>query len=471
MPTTSASPNLHTLTATEAAASIREGRLSPVALAKALLKRIDAVDPLVRAWVTIDPEQSLAVAAEREAEAAAGRFRGSLHGVPVAVKDIFHVAGMVTTCGAAPLFHQRPTRDAAAVSRLRQAGAIVLGKVTTAEFAFFDPPETRNPWHADHTPGGSSSGSAAAVAAGMVPVALGTQTAGSVLRPAAYCGVVGFKPAHGRISCGGVVPLAPQFDHVGTFTRSVADAALALDVLAGHDPADPFSRPDPPDNYCAAVWSLLRTETGPRLGFVRRPYLDRAVPEVAEHLEATARRLAEAGAAVNEVELPGSLEGLFDAGFRVMQVAAAAFHRDRFRRHPDQLRPKLRGLIEAGLQVSGVDYAAAEEHCRRFKTAVAPLLAQVDALLLPVADSPAPKGLESTGDPSFSAPWSFTGIPALALPSGLATSGLPLAVQLVAADEGRLLAVAAWCEAVVGVAQSPPLPASSPGGSVVGTTA
>ena len=454
------SSSLHTLTVAKVAALIREGGLSPVALVGALLQRIDALDPLVRAWVTVDRERALAVAAERQAEAAAGRLRGPLHGVPVAVKDIFHVAGLVTTCGAAPLFHQRPARDAAAVSRLRQAGAIILGKVTTAEFAFFDPPETRNPWCPDHTPGGSSSGSAAAVAAGMVPLALGTQTAGSVLRPAAYCGVVGFKPAHGRISTRGVVPLAPQFDHVGTFTRSVADAALALDVLAGHDPADPFSRPDPPDHYSAAVSSNPRTDKGPRLGFVRRPYLDRAVPEVAEHLETTANRLAEAGAVIKEVELPDTLEGLFDAGFRGMQVAAAALHRDRFTHHPDQLRPKLRALIEAGLRVAGVDHALAEGHCRRFKADVAPLLAQVDALLLPVADSPAPRGLESTGDPFFSAPWSFAGIPALALPSGMTTNGLPLAVQLVAADERRLLATAAWCEAVCGPAPSPPLPAS-----------
>ncbi|MGH9011913.1 MAG: amidase [Acidimicrobiia bacterium] len=451
---------LQNLTVTGAAASIREGRLSPVALVEALLKRIDAIDPLVRAWVTIDREQALAVAAQREAEAAAGRLRGPLHGIPVAVKDIFDVTDMVTTCGAAPVFHQRPTRDSAAVSRLREAGAVILGKVTTAEFAFFDPPETRNPWHLDHTPGGSSSGSAAAVAAGMVPLALGSQTAGSVLRPAAYCGVVGFKPAHGRISCRGMAPLTPEFDHVGTFSRSVADAALALDVLAGHDPADPLSRPDPPDDYTASV---SNQPDGVRLGFVRRPYLDRAVPEVAGHLETTAARLANAGATVEEVALPDSLQGLFDAGFRVMQVAAAALHQDRFTHHSEQLGPKLRALIEAGMQLSGVDHVRAQYHCRRFKTDVAPLLARVDALLLPVADSTAPEGLASTGDPSFCAPWSFTGFPAVALPSGLAGNGLPMAVQLVASDERSLLSVAAWCEAVFGIQPSPPLSASPAG--------
>jgi len=437
-------------------ALIGEGGLSPVALVEALLKRIDEVDPLVRAWVTVDRERALEVATQREAEAAAGRVRGALHGVPVAVKDIFDVAGMVTGFGAAEVFHQRPALDSVAVSRLRQAGAIVLGKVSTAEFAFFDPPETRNPWNPDHTPGGSSSGSAAAVAAGMIPLAIGSQTAGSVLRPAAYCGVVGFKPAHGRISCRGVAPLTPEFDHVGTFSRCVADTALALDVLAGYDPGDPFSLAEPAGGYAAALTSGLADP--PRLGFVRRPYLDRADPDVAAHMEATAGRLADAGAVVEEVALPGSLEGLYDAGFRVMQVGAAAVHRERYERQRDHMRPKLRGLIEAGMEISGVGHALDLDHCRRFRADVAPILGGLDALLLPVADSPAPKGLASTGDPSFAAPWSFTGIPALALPSGVAGNGLPLAVQLVARDERRLLTVAAWCEPRCALAQSPLLP-------------
>jgi Asp-tRNA(Asn)/Glu-tRNA(Gln) amidotransferase A subunit family amidase len=449
---------VHTLTVTEAAARIRDGQLSAVQLVEALVGRIDAVDPQVQAWVTVDRDEALAAARQRDADARASRFRGPLHGVPVALKDIFHVAGMVTTAGAGSFAHERATEDAAAVARLREAGAIILGKVTTAEFAFFDPPDTRNPWNLEHTPGGSSSGPAAAVAAGMVPLALGSQTAGSTLRPAAYCGVVGLKPAHGRISCRGMVPLTWQFDHVGIFCRSVADAALALDVLAGYDPADPFSRPDPAAGYSAALHEDRSAR--PRLGFVRRPFLDRAGPEVAAHLEVTAERLANAGAIIEEVDLPESVEGLFEAGMRVMQVAAATIHRQRFARHADQFGPKIRALIEAGMELSGVDYAAAEQHCRRFKTDAAPVLAGVDALLMPVADSPAPKGLSSTGDPSFCAPWSFTGSPAIALPSGFAADGLPLAVQLAATDERRLLTTAAWCEAVFGVSSMPPLDSS-----------
>ena len=451
-------PPLHALTVTEAAAAVRRGQVSPVALVEAALRRIEALEPSLRAWVAIDAEQALACAHQLAAEAATSRLRGPLHGIPVALKDIFHVAGMVTTAGAAPFAHERATEDATVVRRLREAGAVILGKVTTAEFAFFDPPDTRNPWNPAHTPGGSSSGSAAVVAARMVPLALGSQTAGSTLRPAAYCGIVGLKPAHGRISCRGMVPLTWGFDHVGIFCRSVADAALALDALAGHDPADPFSRPDPPTDYSAAVQGRRRSAF--RLGFVRWPLFERAGREVAVHLEATAERLAGAGADVDEVDLPATAEGLFESGLRVMGVAAATIHRERFARHADQFRPKIRELIEAGMAVSGVDYAAAEAHCRRFKGDVGPLLAGVDALLMPVADSPAPRGLSSTGDPSFCAPWTFSGFPAIALPSGLAADGLPLAIQLAAADEPRLLTTAAWCEAVLDFSNIPPLSAS-----------
>jgi Asp-tRNA(Asn)/Glu-tRNA(Gln) amidotransferase A subunit family amidase len=446
---------LHTLTVTEAAARIRDGRLSAVQLVEALVDRIEALDPQVQAWVTVDRDEALATARQRDAEGRASRFRGPLHGIPVAIKDIFHVAGMVTTAGAAAFAHEQPTEDAVAVTRLREAGAIILGKVATTEFAFIDPTTTRNPWNLEHTPGGSSSGPAAAVAAGMVPLALGSQTVGSTLRPAAYCGVVGLKPSHGRISCRGMVPLTWQFDHVGIFCRSVADAAVAVDVLAGYDPADPFSRPDPPADSTAALDADRLS--APRFGFVRRPLLERAGLDVAAHLEATAERLADAGATVEAVDLPPSVNGLYESGLRVMQVAAATIHRQRFAHHSDQFGPKIRALIEAGMQVAGVDYAAAEQHCRQFKTDVAPLLAGVDALLMPVADSPAPKGLSSTGDPSFCAPWTFTGSPAIALPSGVAPDGLPLAIQLAATDETRLLTTAAWCEAVLGFADTPPL--------------
>src|SRR5213593_5001740 len=226
------SAELARLGARKAAEGVRAGRVSPIDLVEACLARIRGLDDRLTAWSFVDADGARATARERQREARAGRLCGPLHGVPVGVKDIFDVAGMPTTGGARPFAHTRPSADAAAVARIRAAGAIVLGKTVTTEFAYRDPAPTRNPWNRARTPGGSSAGSAAAVAARMAPLALGSQTVGSVLRPAAYCGVVGFKPTHGLVSTAGVIPLAWSLDHVGVFTRGVADAALVFSVLA-----------------------------------------------------------------------------------------------------------------------------------------------------------------------------------------------------------------------------------------------
>ena len=444
------------LTAAEIAKRIRAGGLSPVAAVEACLARIAETEPALRAWVHLDTEGALKAARALEAEGRAGRLRGPLHGVPVGIKDIYHVAGMVTTAGAGAFAHERPAADATAVARLRAAGAVILGKTATTEFAYADPAETRNPWNLDHTPGGSSSGSAAAVAAGMIPLALGSQTVGSTLRPAAYCGVVGLKPTHGRISAAGVVPLASSLDHVGIFARCVEDAGLALSVLAGHDPADGFSAAVPAGDYLGA---LAPFERPPRLGIPRDLFGDKASPEVNAHLEAIASAFAKAGAAVEAVSLPPSAAAIHDAGQLVMRVEAAAFHRDRFARHRDAYRPKIRGLIEEGLAIPGVEYVRAQQARRTFREEVTPLFGRYDALLMPVAPTTAPKGLTWTGDPGLCAPWSFSGLPAIALPSGLAVDGLPLSIQLVTAPftEDRLLAVARWCEAILSFTAAPPV--------------
>lgn len=446
------------LTATEIARRVRAGELSPVAAVEASLARIAETEPALRAWVHVDTDGALRTARALEAEARAGRFRGPLHGVPVGIKDIYHVAGMVTTAGAGAFAHERPQADAATVARLRAAGAVIVGKTATTEFAYADPAETRNPWHLEHTPGGSSSGSAAAVAVRAIPLALGSQTVGSVLRPAAYCGVVGLKPTHGRISAAGVIPLAWSLDHVGIFARCVEDAALALSVLAGHDPADAFSAAVPTADYPAAV---RRSPQPPRLGIPRGLFGDKATPEILTHLDAVASAFGKAGAVVEEVSLPPSAEAIHDAGQLVMRVEAAAYHRDRFARHRDAYRPKISGLIEEGLAIAGVDYVRAQQARRRFREEMGPLLEQHDAFLMPVAPAPAPKGLTWTGDPGLCAPWSFSGLPAIALPSGLAESGLPLSIQLVsrAFGEEDLLAVARWCEATLGFTAVPSLPA------------
>ena len=421
----------------EAADAVRAGAVSPVELVGACLARIGALDGELLAWAHVDAAGARAIAREREAEARGGRFRGTLHGVPVGVKDIFDVAGMPTTGGARTFAHTRPTADAAAVARIRAAGAIILGKTVTTEFAYRDPAPTRNPWNRGHTPGGSSAGSAAAVAARMTPLALGSQTVGSVLRPAAYCGVVGFKGTHGLVPVAGVIPLAWSLDHVGVLTRSVADAALAMSVLAGRD-LEPS------------------TVSAPRLALAPE-LLARATPEVAAHVESIADAFARAGATVSKVELPPSFHELAAAGLTVLEAEAAAYHQRWFAGHAGEYSPEMRSLVQAGLGLPAISYVAANRQRLAFRDDVMPLLSAHDALLGPTAPAPAPSGLGSTGDGSLCAPWSNAGVPAITLPSGLASSGLPHAIQLVqaAGASGRLLGVAAWCERVLGFTQVP----------------
>src|SRR6266850_4387369 len=431
------SAELASLGVRDGAEAIRAGAASPVELVQACLDRIRALDGELRAWAHVDADGALAVARERESEARAGRLRGPLHGVPVGVKDIFDVAGMPTTGGAKSFAHTRPTGDAASVARLRAAGAIVLGKTVTTEFAYRDPAPTRNPWNHGHTPGGSSAGSAAALAARMAPLALGSQTVGSVLRPAAYCGVVGFKGTHGLVPVAGVIPLAWSLDHVGVLARSVADAALAMSVLSGKD-------------------LQLPAVSAPRLALAPE-LLVRASREVAAHIEAAADAFARAGATVSKIELPASFRDLPAAGLTVLEAEAAAYHEPWYGKHADDYGPEMRSLVEAGLRLSATAYVGANRTRLAFREDVMPLLAAHDALLCPTAPAPAPAGLGSTGDGSLCAPWSNAGVPAITLPSGVASSGLPHAIQLVqaAGASARLLGVAGWCERVLGFTRVP----------------
>jgi aspartyl-tRNA(Asn)/glutamyl-tRNA(Gln) amidotransferase subunit A len=443
------------LPAAEAAASIRAGRLSARALVEACLRRIDAAEAGIHAWVTVDRAGALATAARLDAEAAAGRLRGPLHGVPVGLKDIIDAAGLVTTQGARGFADSVPAEDAACVARLRAAGAIVLGKLQTTEFALSDPAVTRNPWRLDRSPGGSSAGSAAAVAARMVPLALGSQTVGSVLRPAAFCGVVGLKPTFGRISRRGMLALAWSLDHVGVFARTVADAALALEALAGHDPADPGSAAVPaPDLGAALAGPPARP---PRLGLVGAPLDARATPVMRAHLVAVGDRLVAAGATVEPVRLPELTPALLAAVQVISRTEAAASHADRHRAHGAHYRPRIRAAVEVGASVPADVYLRAQRLRRQVRTELTPLLTRYDALLAPPAPGPAPDP-STTGDPVFNAPWTGIGVPALSLPSGLDPDGLPLGIQLVGAafSEARLLEAARWVEAVVGFDAVPP---------------
>jgi Asp-tRNA(Asn)/Glu-tRNA(Gln) amidotransferase A subunit family amidase len=444
--------NLAELSASEAARRIRAGSLSPVDLLAACLERVDKLEPAVQAWVTLDRDAAMGVARARAEQARAGRFVGALHGVPVALKDIFDAAGLPTRAGVT-FYDRRPDADATSVARLRAAGAVVMGKVVTTSFALMDPGPTRNPWNPEHTPGGSSSGSAAAVGARMAPLALGSQTVGSVLRPAAYCGVVGFKPTHGRIPTTGVVALAWSLDHVGIFARAVEDVGLALGLLAGPDGQDALASAAPVEDYAVGRGPLV----APRIG-VLRALLERAAPETTGHVDGVARALGRAGAALVDVALPPSFEGLHDLGQRVVRVECASFHRELFDRHRDAYPPRLREAIELGRGISAVDFLEAQAARRRFRADMAAVAARFDALLTPTAPGPAPRGIGATGDPWFCAPWSFAGMPSISLPSGLDGQRLPLAIQLVGAPfaEARLLGAAAWCERAIGFAEAPP---------------
>jgi aspartyl-tRNA(Asn)/glutamyl-tRNA(Gln) amidotransferase subunit A len=445
---------LYELTAFEAAQRVRRRELSPVALVESLLQRIEALEPKVQAWVTIDRSGAVATAQQREQEARQGHFRGPLHGVPIGIKDIYFTAGLRTTGGSRIFPDFVPTYDATTVSRVRQAGAIILGKTVTTEFATADPGPTRNPWNLEHTPGGSSSGSAAGVAARMVPVALGSQTGGSIQRPAAYCGVFGLKPTHGRVSNYGVFPVSWCLDHMGPLARTVTDIAMTLQVLAGRDPLDASTSRTPVPDYLKA---LQHADQPPRIGLVRQFYLEHADAELRVHVEGVAELLARAGASVEEVKLPASFQAVLAAHRIIMHVEAAAVHAELFRKHADLYRPRLRATIETGALIPAMYYMQAQRLRRLFRREMSQLLLLVDVLLAPAATGPAPYGLASTGDASFNAPSSFSGLPAITIPSGLNGAGLPLAIQLMGSAwaEDRLLAAARWCEATLDVRLNP----------------
>ena len=449
--------DLFDLTVAQAARRIRERELSSSALAEALIDRIQRLDPILKAWVTVDREEVLDTARQRDQELDAHGPRGPLHGIPVGLKDIFYTEGMKTTAGSKIHADFVPTYDATCVARLKDAGAVVLGKAVTTEFAFADPSPTRNPWNLAHTPGGSSSGPAAAVAARMCAAALGSQTAGSTCRPASYNGIVGLKPTAGRISLHGVVPLAWSLDTVGTLTRTVEDAAILLGVMAGHDPNDHSSATEPVEDYRDA---LDRFQGPPRIGLIKEYFLEQCDHEVRKHTEDVAQRLSRAGATVEELALPGSYASCHPAHRVVMNVEAAAFHEELFKERPEDYGPVLSRTIETGMLVPGVRYLEAQRLRRRFKDEVTALATKVGVLLTPTTVTPAPRDLNTTGDPMFQTPWTFAGLPTVTVPSGLSLSGLPLGIQLVGRPFGEadLLAAARWCEATLGLNLSPPDP-------------
>ncbi len=446
----------HTLSAAEAATLIQSRELQPTDYANALLDRVEALDGELKAWVSVDREAVVTDAKRREEELAAGTAGGTLTGVPVGLKDIFHVAGVKTTACSRIFADLVADYDATCVAKLKEAGAIVLGKAVTTEFATSDPSPTRNPWNLEHTPGGSSSGSAVAVASGMCPAALGSQTGGSTCRPAAYNGIVGLKPTYGRISRYGVIPVSWSLDTVGILVRTVADAALMLQAMAGFDPNDPGSAEAPVPQFQE---EMDRFSAPPRLGLLNSGYFfDRASPEVRRHTEAVASQLAQAGAVIEELTLPASFATAPDVQRVIMNVECAAYH-DRFFRHrADEYGPRLRSNIEMGMLIPSVTYLQAQRLRREFRRDLTELAQRVDALLMPATPAPAPKDLNTTGDAAFQAPWTSAGLPTIVIPSGLSEVGLPLGIQFAAPpfEEGQLLGVARWCEQALGLNLRPP---------------
>ena len=444
------------MTLSEAVRHIRAGGLSPLELLESCLENIDLLEPDVKAWVTVDREGALRQAKLLSDDAIGGALRGPLHGIPVGIKDIFYTAGMRTTAGHSAMADFVPRYDSAVVERLRQAGAIILGKTATTEFALMAPAATRNPWNLAHTPGGSSSGSGAAVAARMCPVAIGSQTGGSTIRPAAYCGVVGFKPTYGRVSAFGMIPLACSTDHPGIIAREVNDLPLLLQALAGYDPRDQTSAMMPVGDYVREIEGPV---TQPSMALMTGDFLETAADEIRSNVIAVADRFARAGARVEQIPPPPSFGELGKAFWTILTTEPAAYHQEALENRPGTFDPKTLEFLKKGLTTPAVKYVHSLDVQRRFRRDAAVVLQHYDAILVPSTNFTAPAGLDSTGDPVFNNPWSMSGNPVVGLPSGLSGQGLPMAVQLVGAAfaEGRLLALARWCEKELGFKEMPSL--------------
>jgi Asp-tRNA(Asn)/Glu-tRNA(Gln) amidotransferase A subunit family amidase len=426
--------------------ALRRGREDAEALTRACLERIAAREPEVQAWTFLDRDYALGQAGERQAQKRAGRPLGRLHGVPVGVKDIVDTADMPTENGTVLHAGRRPARDATVVSRLRAAGAVILGKTVTTELAVYTPGKTRNPRHTGHTPGGSSSGSAAAVADGMVPLAIGTQTNGSVIRPAAYCGCVGFKPSFGLIPRTGVLEQSRPLDHVGVFGADLEGAAVLAEVLAGHDPADAATRAEarpPLLDTLTADWPLA-----PDLAFVRTPAWGLAEPWLGEAFGELCEAL---GPRVTEIALPGGFDEALTLHATVMEADLALSFAREYERGRERLSARLVEMIERGQQVTAVAYRRALNAGAALRSSLEPLFARYDAIVTPATTGEAPAGLGATGSPAFCTIWTLLGMPAVTLPLLQGPSGLPLGVQLVGqwGDDARLLRTGRWLERAV----------------------
>ncbi len=417
--------NAKRLTIAQASQLLQSGDITPRNLVENCLDQVAHLDAQIRAWVTLDGEAALATADQLGRMLQAGNSLGPLHGIPWGIKDIVDVSGLPTRCGSPRRQHHRAETDAEIVAQLRAAGAIILGKTVTTEFACFDPPPTRNPWNLSHTPGGSSSGSAAAVATGMCLAAIGSQTGGSINRPASYCGVAGWKPTFGRFSRAGVFPVSERLDHVGPMAGTVADLQLVHNALGGTAPSRrlPLHR---------------LTE------FVD----ERTASSVATTTSQAVDQLSTGAPIESASPLPTAFAEVHRHHFRIMAVEAAQVHGAHWLAEPTTFGPNLSQLIETGLSTSVSEYEQSQQHQTQFYQEMNPYLAEQGALLLPATPTTAPGDLGTTGDPLFNSPWSYGGFPAVNFPCGLDRDGMPCGLQLVGARESdsELLETAVWCE-------------------------
>jgi Asp-tRNA(Asn)/Glu-tRNA(Gln) amidotransferase A subunit family amidase len=430
--------DLWSVSAAELLSRLRRGTATSGMITKVCLGRIAEREDAVHAWQFLDETLALRQAEARDAAS----IQGPLHGIPVGVKDLIDTTDMPTAYGSPLYSDHRPTADATCIVRIKRAGGLIMGKTVTTEFAaVYEPAKTRNPFDPTRTPGGSSSGSAAAVADGMVPLALGTQTGGSVLRPASFCGIFGYKPTFGAISRAGIKPVSPSLDTVGLFARSIEDIGRLAEILVGPDPLDAATE-------IPAIDLELRhepTDSAPRIAYVRTPWLDEAEPYVLQSLDALAQRLAAAGARVAVITLPEHFGGLVEAATLVMDVEAARELGPDYDRAPLAVGRGVAKIVESGRARKPTDYARALRLQKSCRDELNELLRAFDVALLPVATGEAP-AFASTGDPIFCRPWTLLGSPALSVPGLRGPTGLPLGFQLLGKHyaDGELLRAASW---------------------------
>lgn len=431
------------LTITDAAKLIKAGELTPSELLEQCLRRVDIYEHAVKAWVYLDRERARQEAAKFTDEIKKGHFRGPLHGIPIGIKDIIDVFDMPTGCGSKLWANSYARRDATCVSRLRDAGAVIMGKTVTTPYAYLDPPVTRNPWNLERTPGGSSSGSAAAVACAMCLGALGTQTGGSLTRPASYCGVCSFKPKYGVLSLDGVLPLSPTLDHLGMIARCVRDLAVLFETLAGPTPT------------CIKACDMLTNESD---FYHLTGYFDQADEALLDLYWKALRKFGKDR--VKELTLPSGFSEVPAAQHTEMAAGAFEFHADRLERHLDEYPPRIHELVKTG-QTQTADLAEANTLRSSIRIRFMKWLDDVSFFVTPATMDFAPTP-ETTGRAAFNSPWSFLEFPTISVPAGFSLDGLPFAVQFIAADDcqEQLLGTTAWAERCFNFDKHlPPIPA------------